>query len=292
MSARTMERKKQLKVTFDSDIFLDELFNEAFKYSKIQSRFKLTPNDHSKISIGIDIVTYGSYNAKMAYIITNDPIVSCHNSHKPATGHHRLIEKIQIFEDHIGNLKYDASYTHDDFKFIDQFKTLLNKCFDCLGKRWYELNDADLDVSRSYSFKLVKRDHFPCVFFDEQRCYPINKILSKFFQTMLKSLNVNLNAPSNSLKSVCVTIPSDFHTYQRLTLKNCLENINIKNFLLVNKSTSLTLPFLTQRLDDSSQKFIIDFGSGKTNLIFFGILFYFLSNFINFLVFYRQFFLI
>ena len=51
-------------------------------------------------------------------------------------------------------------------------------------------------------------------------------------------------------------------------LKNCFENIGLKKFILVNKSTSLALPFLAKNLSDSSKKFILDFGSGE-NLIFF-----------------------
>lgn len=71
---------------------------------------------------------------------------------------------------------------------------------------------------------------------------------------------------NEKFSKLCVTLPSDFHSYQRLTLKNCFEQIGLKNrFLLVNKSTSLALPFMAKNLKDMSKKLIIDFGSGYMN---------------------------
>lgn len=264
--SKTPKRKRNLKikmkVTFDSEVFLEDLFKRALKIAttgrKLKDYSKLKP--HLKLSIGIDIVTYGSYNAKMAFIITNE---SCGSD-----GHIRL-EKIQMFEDHIGNLRYSDSISCDDIEFIKEFKSLISKCFECFGKRWYELSkDVELKVPRNASFKLVEQCQFAMVYFDELRCFSINQIICKFFQTMLKCLCIDITPRDQPacFKNLCVTIPSDFHSYQRLTLKNCLHAIGISNFILVNKSTSLALPFLAKNLDDSTQKFIVDFGSGFCQL--------------------------
>jgi molecular chaperone DnaK (HSP70) len=165
-------------------------------------------------------------------------------------------------EDHIGNLKAMPQYSNQDVYFIEQFQSIIKSTFQCFGKRWYELTSDDLKCGKSASFKIIERNEFPCIYFDDARCYTTNRLVGKFFEAMLKCVGIHMRDYDSKLKNLCITIPSDFHTYQRLTLKNCLETIGLNNYIMVNKSTSLALPFLAKNLDDSSKKFIIDFGSG------------------------------
>jgi molecular chaperone DnaK (HSP70) len=87
---------------------------------------------------------------------------------------------------------------------------------------------------------------------------------------MFECIGIDLANPAfrwtERILKLCVTLPSDFHSYQRLCLKNCFELIGLKNkFLLVNKSTALALPFMAKNIHNknTAKKFILDFGSGK-----------------------------
>lgn len=256
-------KKNKMKVQFDSSVFLDQLFKKALKLAfNQQGNSRLSLEENFKISVGIDIVCYGAYNSKMAYLITDE-----NNPDNISFG------AIEMSEDHIGNLKVLSDYTRKEICFIEQFHSIIRSTFHCFGKRWYELKDEDLKLSKNSSYKIVERKQFPCIYFDESRCYSANEIVSKYFEAMLKCLNINLNESTPKLKSLCVTIPSDFHSYQRLALKSCFESIGLKKFILVNKSTSLALPFLAKNLSDSSKKFILDFGSGNVKLQFYSVFF-------------------
>ena len=246
------------KVQFESSIFLDQLFKKALRLALNQQTTgtKLQLEKNFKISIGIDIVCYGAFNSKMAFLITNE--------RDPTS---ISVGAIEMSEDHVGCLKILPHYTKKEICFIEQFQAIIRATFQCFGKRWYELKEEEKRFSTTSTFKIIERNQFPCIYFDETRCYAVNEIVSKYFETLLKCLYIDLK-DSNSkskLKGLCVTIPSDFHSYQRLVLKNCFEAIGLKKFILVNKSTSLALPFLEKNLNDSSKKFILDFGSGISN---------------------------
>lgn len=248
-----------MKVTFDSEIYLDEIFRRAVKLAAANRRkpFKLysyLSDRRSKLSVGIDIQTYGPYNARMALLTTNE-----------ANPKEIDLERIEMFDDHVGNLKYDESFTSEQLEFVKEFKYLLGKCLECFGKRWNELRkDRELALSKSAEFKLVEKDQFPFVYYDESRVYSVNSIMQRFFRAMFECLSIDTMCTAHlaHLKSVCVTVPSDYHTYQRLLLKNCLRSIGIEACIFVNKPTSLALPFLAKDLTDRTQKFVIDFSSG------------------------------
>lgn len=92
----TLIRTGKKKVTFDSKLFLDEIFSKAIKYANKQGKKvdkKFTKN--CKLYVGIDIVSYGSSNAKMAYVSKNRT---------------NLETKIDLVDHHIGNLKLMPSY--------------------------------------------------------------------------------------------------------------------------------------------------------------------------------------
>jgi molecular chaperone DnaK (HSP70) len=240
----------------ESLAFLDELFRNALRLAQTQAPSKLRKAvtfDKSKVSIGIDIVCYGAYNAKMAYVLTNE------------TNTNNIdLEVIETVEDHIGNLKYSSKYSEVEIEFVEQFQSMMRATFLCFGKRWFELSEFERKVPSAAIFKLIEIDQFPYLSFGEGRSYSMNQIVCVFFQTMLKCLRIDTcKFDMDSFKKICVTLPSDFHSYQRLALKQCFESIGLRNFILVNKSTSLTLPFLTRDLNDATKKFIIDFGSGK-----------------------------
>lgn len=251
------KNRKNMKVKFDSSIFLDDLFRKALKFALNQSKTKNLRQQFEgfKISVGIDIVCYGAYNAKMAYVLT-----------KPNGTFH----SIDILEDHIGNLKIKSKYTQKEIDFIDAFQLLVHKLFSLFGKRWYELSESDLCLPKLAYFKIIEQDQYPHIWFDDNRCYSINQLLSKFFLTMFQCLGLDISNQEDinqKFINLCVTLPSDFHSYQRLSLKNCFDQIGLKNkFLMVNKSTSLALPFMAKNLNDSTKKFIIDFGSGEISL--------------------------
>ena len=252
------EIKRTMSVKFDeSSIFLDDLFKHALKLALNQAGDKKTPITSNsinslKISVGIDIVCYGAFNSKMAYVTINE-----------TQKDNVCFSSIEMTEDHIGNLKLLPKYTNQDIYFIEQFQSIIKSAFQCFGKRWYELTSDDFKVNKTNSFKIIERNEFPCIYFDDARCYTTNRLVSKFFETMLKCIGVSMRDYDCRLKNLCITIPSDFHTYQRLTLKNCLETIGLNNYIMVNKSTSLALPFLAKNLNDTTKKFIIDFGSGN-----------------------------
>ncbi|CAF0759225.1 unnamed protein product [Brachionus calyciflorus] len=248
--------RKNMKVKFDSSIFLDDLFKKALRLSTINQTNKIN-KDALKYSIGIDFVCYGTYNSKMAYVIT-----------RPDGG----FESIKIVENHIGNLKCDINrkISQNEKEFIEQFHMMLNKMFVLFGKRWYETSEVDLRLPKKAMFKIIEKNQVPYIWFDQSRHYSINQVLTKFFFTMFECVGIDLTNPAykwhDKILKICVTLPSDFHSYQRLCLKNCLEQIGLTNkYLLINKSTSLALPFMVKKLNDKTKKFIIDFGSGYMN---------------------------
>ena len=256
------------RVQFHS-LFLDNLFHKALEFSQTQSSdpngtaasSSLTNlNEQSKISLGIDIVCYGAYNAKMAYVLTKESEKSNNSG-----GGNVELEVIETVEDHVGNLKFRPDYTKDEAEFVEQFQCLIRTTFRCFGKRWLELGEFEKQTLAK-SYKLVEVDQFPRVLFEgeQKHCFSMNQIVCAFFATMLKCLRLR-EARSRNFKKICITLPSDFHSYQRLALKECFDTLGIDNFILVNKSTSLTLPFLTKNLNDTTKKFIVDFGSGYMN---------------------------
>ncbi|RMZ93444.1 molecular chaperone [Brachionus plicatilis] len=256
-SIRTAQSpRKNFKVKFDSSIFLDDLFKKAFRLSQSTSRTKkckIKYSDEYRYGIGIDIVSYGAFSAKMACVSIN----------KDGSFH-----SIQMVEDHIGSLRCseNSKISQNEKEFAEQFQLMMSKVFQLFGKRWYEMTDSDLRLPNTAVFKIVEQDQMPSVWFDEARKYSINKILVKFFLGMFECIGIDLENMSckwtERITRLCVALPSDFHSYQRLCLKNCFEQIGLREkFLLVNKSTSLALPFMAKKLNDSSRKFIIDFGS-------------------------------
>lgn len=160
--------KKIMKVKFDSSIFLNDLFKRALRLSQTQSKSKKLPNNDNnlKFSIGIDIVCYGAYNAKMAYVLTKE---------------NDAFHSIEMFENHVGNLKVISKYNQKDIQFIEEFQFMIYKSFHIFGKRWNELTEQEIQLPKSCLFKIIERDQYPHVWFDETRCYSINQILCKFF---------------------------------------------------------------------------------------------------------------
>ena len=139
---------------------------------------------------------------------------------------------------------------------------MIKAAFNCFGKRWYELSQYDVKHFKTEKFRLVEINQYPYIYFDESCLYRVETIVSKFFESILKCLSTDIFRSENKLRKVCIAIPSDFHSYQRLILKNCLDNIGIKDYIITIKSTALAMPFLAKNRDDSSRKLIIDFGSG------------------------------
>jgi hypothetical protein len=285
-SAKTLSTEEicaatQRKSRVESAAFLDELFTSALRLAQRQAEAKAKENatdtskqsiqpkimDMSNVSIGIDIVCYGAYNAKMAYVLTKS------ESKDTAVTDRLELEVIETVDDHIGHLKYNTSYTAAEAEFVEQFQSMMRTTFLCFGKRWFELSELDKRMPSNANFKLVEVDQFPQIYFGEARSFTMNQLVCMFFQTMLKCVRTHVRCPATAatssaavateFKKICVTLPSDFHSYQRLVLKQCFESIGLRDFILVNKSTSLTLPFLKRDLNDSTKKFIIDFGSGK-----------------------------
>ena len=287
-AASIQQQRGACSVKFDeSAIYLDSLFKTALKYafrqqqqqqqqqssqqSKRKNRNPSSSSALSQVSIGIDIVCYGSYNAKMAYVTLNPNNNSSsrnknnnNNNDDTELTSSACFKSIEMIYDHIGNLRVLPDYGAHDIYLIEQFRAVIGIAFQAFGRRWYELSaDEMMRGYDAFGFRLVERNEFPCVCFDESRCYSTNRLVGKFFETMLQCVGLRMPDYDAKLRNLCVTVPSDFHTYQRLSLKNCLETIGLNNYLMVNKSTSLALPFLAKDLDDSSKKFIIDFGSGK-----------------------------
>lgn len=277
----TIETERSLssrKVKFQPSFYLDHMFRQAFKIVQYQkSRTsnecriytdEIKKNPHAMVSVGIDIVCYGAYTAKMAYVITNED--------KSSDDYYRngpQLDIVEAVEDHIGNLKYNDQYSQQQKEFVEMFQALMRSSFLCFGKRWSELSPQEKECPANLGFKLVEKDQLPHLVFDEEKSeyYPLNQLISRFFLYMLKTLCVDIEEndgkalfPKN-FNRLCVTLPSDFHSYQRLALKECLDMLGLEDYLFVNKSTSLTLPFLTKDLSDSSKKFVIDFGSGYMN---------------------------
>ena len=120
----TSSTRTKKVVSFDSSIFLDDLFKKAIKYAMYQSNKKEKLMIKScEIYVGIDIVSYGASNAKMSYVLKR-----IDNSNKTS---------IDLVEDHIGNLKLMPNYTKTDIEFIDEFQLIIKTAFQCFGKRWY-----------------------------------------------------------------------------------------------------------------------------------------------------------
>ncbi len=248
----TSSTRTKKVVSFDSSIFLDDLFKKAIKYAMYQSNKKEKLMIKScEIYVGIDIVSYGASNAKMSYVLKR-----IDNSNKTS---------IDLVEDHIGNLKLMPNYTKTDIEFIDEFQLIIKTAFQCFGKRWYELSEYDVNSHKSEVFNVVEIDQYPYISFDDAKYYSIDKLVAKFFESMLKCISPDLIKSPERLNKVCISIPNDFHTYQRLVLKNSLDNIGVKNFLITTKATALAMPFLAKDREDKTKKLILDFGSGYLN---------------------------
>lgn len=89
-------KSSKKRVTFDSRLFLDDLFKKAYKYALNQMKKTDSISKNAKLFIGIDIVSYGASNAKMAYVSKNK------SSQETS---------IDLIENHIGNLKLLSNYT-------------------------------------------------------------------------------------------------------------------------------------------------------------------------------------
>ena len=213
------------RVTFDSQLFLDELFARAAKYARRQQseRADKSPSKGCKLYAGIDIVSYGASSAKMAFVCKE-----------------RAHTTIDLIHNHVGNLRLLADYSRADVDFIEQFQLLLQAAFSCFGKRWYELSEYDVKRFKCARFCLVEVGQHPSLFFDEARYCRPEAVVSKFFESMLRCLG------RDALRRLCVAIPSDFHTYQRLVLKRCLDGLGLANYIITIKSTALAMPFLAK----------------------------------------------
>ncbi len=219
------------RVTFDSQLFLDEMFSKAIKYAKRQQPSGKDLTKNCKLYVGIDIVSYGASTAKMAFVSKNRT---------------SLENKIDLVKHHIGNLKLLPDYTQADISFIEEFQLMVYAAFYCFGKRWYELSEYDVKKLKSDRFCLIEINQYPYIYFEEKRYYRIETVVAKFFECLLKCLSDDIMRNENKLKRVCVAIPSDFHTYQRYILKNCLDSIGLKNYIITIKSTALAMPFLAK----------------------------------------------
>lgn len=247
----TSQRTKKA-VSFDSSVFLDDLFKKAIKYALYQSEKKDRLMVKScEVFVGIDIVSYGTSNAKMSYVLKR-----ADNSTKTS---------IDLVEDHVGNLKLLPNYTQTDIDFIDEFQLIIKTAFQCFGKRWYELSEYDVNNHKSELFHVMEIDQYPYISFDDAKFYSVEKIVAKFFESMIRCLSTDLAKAPDRLSKLCVCIPNDFHTYQRLVLKQCLDSIGFRDFLITTKATALAMPFLAKNRQDTSKKLIVDFGSGYMN---------------------------
>ncbi len=95
-------------LTNESNIFLDNMFKNALKYSikqqktspkPLSNRRKASLSALNQVSVGIDIQCYGSYHAKMAFVTLNSQ-----NGKKNAEPNNRETEmkSIEMVYDHIG----------------------------------------------------------------------------------------------------------------------------------------------------------------------------------------------
>jgi molecular chaperone DnaK (HSP70) len=249
------------RVTFDLDemeeslkdktSILNQTFKRAFKIVQQQNEqqnidLSKLKDDNKKLSVGIDIVCYGSFNAKMATVfMTNND------------------DEAEMITNHIGHLI--APFNCDvDNDFIEWFNFLIKLAFRCFGKRWYELTVEERSCPHKFPFRIVESNQFAFVSFKSNECYSMELLVSIFMRTMLRCLYLTPKNWNDQLKDLFVTVPSDFHTYQRITLKKCFKNIGLKSYRIVNKSTALTLPFLTTK-DNNNETLVIDFGSGYMN---------------------------
>jgi hypothetical protein len=236
---------------------LEELFRRACDFvllrkSKQQVNLKLNEEPVvASIGVAIDIAAYGSQNAKMAITL-----VSSQNE----------LISISIVDDHVGNLKLLPEYDRSSIEFVEQFKYLLMKAFQCFGKRWYELDDSERACSSDVQIELVEIEQDACVRFVETDCYySIDEIVSAFVESMLACVGLDVfdEASINRLNKLSIVVPSNFHTYQRIRLRHCMDRLGIgEKIYITNKSIALVLPFASKNIMDASKKLIIDFGSG------------------------------
>lgn len=152
--------------------FLDELFARAFQaISKhIQKPEETNIVDLNGANVGIDLFANGTFTTRMAYA----PSVKRLDD--------TIKEKPPVYvETHIGNIG-----CFDNFR---QFQLLLESTFKCFGKRYNELNNEEKNVTggtENAGFQIVERNQFPAIQFDESHSYTIERVMSKYFQYMLK----------------------------------------------------------------------------------------------------------
>lgn len=92
----TRIKTSKKKVTFDSKLFLDDLFKKAYKYALNQMKKTENISKNAKLYVGIDIVSYGASNAKMGFVSKNKTSQET---------------SIDLIDNHIGNLKLLSNYT-------------------------------------------------------------------------------------------------------------------------------------------------------------------------------------
>ena len=262
----TMASKEPaLKMFNHGDSFLEEIFHQAYDYSRRQSKVIETapPKSSAQLSIGIDITCLDHYevNARLAYVMNCSVDRSFEALHEDG----KTRSNVEIVQDHVGNLKFLADYEPSDTKFIKQFKCLIGLAFKYFGKKFYEIQ-ASLESKKylkSMPFRIVCQDEMPHFQFDEARCFSIEQILGHFFSTMFKTLDVSSETLNKNGNSLCISVPTDFYTFQRVTLVNCLESVGIKNLRIINKSSALVIPFLLKDRKSTSKILVIDFPSGE-----------------------------
>lgn len=276
----TMDFFKARKIEYTSS-FLNEIFNQAFNYSKKQSTLSSDklPSKSTRLSIGIDFVGVCSddINARLAYVYSKpnggDMEQQQPNASLNATGSSSHSTKsstkpnVEIVDDHIGCLKYLSEYKEHDVLFIEQFKYLIRMAFKCFGRKFYELNLLDeAKWLKTMPFQVVNKLEIPYFKFNDERSFNCEYIIGKFVEYLLKTLDIQLVDLNDELVDLCVSVPTDFYTFQRISLRNCLESIGIKKYKIINKSSALTVPFLLKdRRKTASKILVVDFPSGHMN---------------------------
>lgn len=231
-------------------------FKQAFNLAHDESIHKSNETKSGNIVVGI-YLAYDSPKKVNAFVSYIDYELS-HLLNSPKQFKN---QNIHIVERHVGNLMNKCDFARD-------FYSLINFTIKYLGKRFSDINEHDFQKDCQF-FKIIDNQQDIGLQLGNQ-IFNLETILSKFIETLLKYFNII----NKKVVELCICVPKSYHSIERLALKEALELIGVRRFMLISIPIALTVSKLLTNFDDffNSNLLLIDFSCGYLRLYIFGLM--------------------
>lgn len=229
----------------------NNLINSSLDQAKAinSSQFRI----QTHIVVGIDItLDEDDYNTRVTYSPLGTRLTKFEFGGE--------IKEPIVFNNQIGALMTflnNSELNEKDEKFIRIFHLVIKYSFKLLGKKFNELREEDLKVPDWAEFKIVDKNKQINIYFNDEKSYPTELIISKYFEYLFKSIISN----NFVITEVCICLPNEFASRERLALNQCMFNISkgyYKKYSFISRpigitvGTHITYKKLTTNVDDTS----------------------------------------